>query len=138
VFLQALESLPRYRWTGVPFRAWLYRIAHNLVVDRHRHRRPATTPIDARAEGSADGRPVGDPAGWLAEKVAREALVAAVAALTPLQRQVVLLKYAAGLTNAESGAVLGRTEGAVKALQHAALRALARRRAGGARPPAGP
>jgi RNA polymerase sigma-70 factor (ECF subfamily) len=137
VFLRALEALPRYRPTGAPVRAWLYRIAHNLVIDAHRrrHRRPETTLIDGHADGlvadgHADGRRLGDPAGWLAEKVAREALVAAVDDLTALQRQVILLKFAGGMSNAEVAAVLDRTEGAVKALQHAGLRSLQRRLAG--------
>jgi len=58
--------------------------------------------------------------------VARERLLAAVARLTAPQRQVVTRKFAAGLSNAEVAAVLGRSEGAVKALQHAALAALRR------------
>ena len=134
VFLRALEALPRYRWTGVPFRAWLYRIAHNLVIDvrRRRRRHPESNLADGQADGlaadgHADGRRLGDPAGWLAEKVARETLVAAVDDLTALQRQVILLKFAGGMSNAEVAAVLDRTEGAVKALQHAGLRSLQRR-----------
>ena len=129
VFLRALEALPRYRLTGAPVRAWLYRIAHNLVIDAHRRRRrhPETALEDGVADGHADGRRLGDPAGWLAEKLAREALVAAVDALTPPQRHVILLKFAAGMTNAEVAVVLDRTEGAVKALQHAGLRSLQRR-----------
>jgi RNA polymerase sigma-70 factor (ECF subfamily) len=137
VFLRALEALPRFRWTGVPVRAWLYRIAHNLVIDvrRRRRRHPESTLADGHADGlvadgHADGRRLGDPAGWLAEKVAREALVAAVDDLTALQRQVILLKFAGGMSNAEVAAVLDRTEGAVKALQHAGLRSLQRRLAG--------
>ena len=132
VFLRALEALPRYRWTGAPVRAWLYRIAHNLVIDRRRHR--ARHPVTELLDGHADGRALGDPTDWLAEKVAREALLAAVDDLTAAQRQVILLKFAAGLSNAEAAAVLGRTEGAVKALQHAGLQGLHRRLAGSRRP----
>ena len=128
VFLRALEALPRYRWTGVPVRAWLYRIAHNLAVDRRRHR--MRHPVTELLDGHAGGRALGDPAGWLGEKVAREALLAAVDDLTAAQRQVILLKFAAGLSNAEAAAALGRTEGAVKALQHAGLQGLHRRLAG--------
>jgi RNA polymerase sigma-70 factor (ECF subfamily) len=125
VFLRALESLPRYRWTGVPVRAWLFRIAHNLVIDlrRHRTRHPVTSLVD----GHVDERRLGDPTDWLAEKVTREALLAAVDGLTALQRQVILLKFGAGMSNAEAAAVLDRTEGAVKALQHAGLQSLQRR-----------
>jgi RNA polymerase sigma-70 factor, ECF subfamily len=128
VFLRALESLPRYRWTGAPFRAWLYRIAHNLVVDLHRRR--TRHPVGVLDDEQVDPGRLGDPDGWLQEKVAREALLAAVDDLTALQRQVILLKFAAGLSNAEVAVVLERTEGAVKALQHAGLQSLQRRLAG--------
>jgi RNA polymerase sigma-70 factor (ECF subfamily) len=124
VFLRALESLPRYRWTGAPFRAWLYRIAHNLVVDLHRRR--TRHPVGVLDDGQVDPGRLGDPDGWLQEKVARGALPAAVDDLTALQRRVILLKFAAGLSNAEVAVVLERTEGAVKAVQHAAVVALRR------------
>jgi len=125
VFLRALESLPRYRWMGLPFRAWLFRIAHNLVADLQRSR--TRHPVEPLPDGQADHRRLGDPAGWLAEQSTREALVAAVGRLAAAQRQVILLKFGLGLPNAEVAAVLGRTEGAVKAVQHAALTALRRR-----------
>ena len=126
VFLRALEALPGYRWTGLPVRAWLLRIARNRLVDgrRRRARRPSV-PLDA-AGPLPDAARTADPARWLADKVARERLLAAVARLTAQQRQVVTRKFAAGLSNAEVAAVLGRSEGAVKALQHAALAALRR------------
>jgi RNA polymerase sigma-70 factor (ECF subfamily) len=125
VFLRALESLPRYRWTGVPFRAWLFRIAHNLVVDFRRRR--ARRPVEPLIDGQADERRDGDPAGWLVEKSTREALLVAIDQLTAPQRQVILLKFGLGMSNAEVAVIVERTEGAVKALQHAALRALQRR-----------
>jgi RNA polymerase sigma-70 factor (ECF subfamily) len=125
VFLRALESLPGYRWTGVPFQAWIFRIAHNLLVDslRRRARRPSE-PLD---ESLPDGARQADPEGWLVEKVTRELLLDAVEELTELQRQVISLKFAAGLSNAEVAVILGRTEGAVKALQHAGIQSLQRR-----------
>jgi RNA polymerase sigma-70 factor, ECF subfamily len=125
VFLRALESLPGYRWTGVPFQAWLFRIAHNLLVDslRRRARRPSE-PLD---EALPDDARSADPEGWLVEKVTREDLLEAVDGLTELQRQVITLKFAAGLSNAEVAVILDRTEGAVKALQHAGIQALQRR-----------
>ena len=136
VFLRALEVLPRYRWTGVPFRAWLYRIAHNLVIDLHRRRtrHPVAPLADGQAAGLVDGGLLGDPDRWATEKVAREALQTAVDDLTAPQRQVILLKFAAGLSNAEVAVIVGRTEGAVKALQHAGLQGLQRRLAGSRRP----
>src|SRR5687768_7840666 len=89
VFLKALESLGAYKWTGVPFQAWLFRIAHNMMVDtlRRRARRP-TEPIDT-ALGLSDERRSVDPEAMLAEKLSREGLLSAVERLTELQKQVI-------------------------------------------------
>ena len=121
VFLKALESLGSYKWTGVPFQAWLFRIAHNQLVDalRRRGRRP-TAPLD-EAGSVADDRRESDPEATLALTVRRDDVVAAVEQLTELQRQVISLKFAGGLSNAEVARLMGKSEGAVKALQHAAL-----------------
>ena len=126
VFLKALESLGGYKWTGVPFQAWLFRIAHNMMVDtlRRRSRRPSE-PIDEAMSLSDDRRAV-DPEAMLAERLSREGLLRAVDRLTALQKQVISLKFAAGLPNAEVARLMGKSEGAVKALQHAALAALQR------------
>jgi RNA polymerase sigma-70 factor (ECF subfamily) len=126
VFLRALESIDGFRLTGVPFRAWLFRIAHNHLVDvlRRRTRRPSE-PLDDTIE-VADQAALADPESWLVEKLSREDLLQAVNGLTELQRQVISLKFAAGLSNAEVAHILGRTEGAVKALQHAGLQSLHR------------
>lgn len=119
VFLKALESLGSYRWQGTPFCSWLFRIAHNLVVDHLR--RKSHWQVEELNERLSDGRDFADPERMLDRTLTREALARAAARLTPLQRQVVSLKFAGGLSNAEAAAVLGKTEGAVKALQHAAL-----------------
>ena len=124
VFLRALESLGGYRWTGVSFQAWLFRIAHNLLVDHLRRRgKRVSEPLD---ESLPDRRQAADPEALLAEKLTRQGLIQAVERLTELQQRVIGLKFAGGLSNAEVAHLLGRTEGAVKALQHAALRSLQR------------
>jgi len=111
VFLRALEALPGYRWTGLPVRAWLLRIARNRLVDawRSRARRPSA-PL-AAAGPLPDAARTGDPARWLADKVDRERLLAAVARLTALQRQVVTLKFAVGLPTARSRPCWGAPKG---------------------------
>lgn len=121
VFLKALESLGGYKWTGVPFQAWLFRIAHNLMVDalRRRGRRPSE-PLDD-ALHVQDERRGADPEAMLSDKLTREGLIQAVDRLTELQRRVIALKFAGDLTNAEVAQLMGKSEGAVKALQHAAL-----------------
>jgi RNA polymerase sigma-70 factor (ECF subfamily) len=124
VFLKALESIGSFRWQGVPFSAWLFRIAHNQVVDhlRRRTRRPQV-PLDVRMRDEA---PAGDPEEHVDRLSEREELLAAMGKLTELQRRVIELRFAAELPNAEVARILGRTEGAVKALQHAAIAALQR------------
>jgi RNA polymerase sigma-70 factor, ECF subfamily len=126
VFLKALESLGGYKWTGVPFQAWLFRIAHNMMVDtlRRRSRRPSD-PIEYAA-GLSDERRSADPDAMLSDKLTREGLLEAVECLTELQKQVISLKFAGGLPNAEVARLMGKSEGAVKALQHAALASLNR------------
>src|SRR5688500_3307875 len=72
VFLKALESLGGYKWTGVPFQAWIFRIAHNMMVDtlRRRSRRPSE-PME-HAAALSDERLSADPVGMLSEKLSRE------------------------------------------------------------------
>jgi RNA polymerase sigma-70 factor (ECF subfamily) len=121
-FLAALGAIERYRDEGASFRAWLFRIAHNQVANtlRGRARRHAT-PLDDVPEPMVDD----DPAGLvgLAEETRR--LRRALATLPEDRRQVVILRFVDGLSAREIGVVLGRSEGAVRVLQHRALRQLA-------------
>lgn len=122
-FLAALAAIDRYRDTGASFRAWLFRIAHNQLANALRARsRQHTAPLDDVPEPSAT---LHDPA-WLAD-VADDArrLRAAVRALSIDRRQVIVLRFVDELSAREIGEVLGRSEGAVRVLQHRALRDLA-------------
>jgi RNA polymerase sigma-70 factor, ECF subfamily len=137
VFVQALRALPSYDWRG-SLAPWLLRIARNTIIDhwRQRARRPERTLTavevgDTDEEGDRLERWVSDEA---AEAVARaeqvldrRRLVAAATHLTQLQQQVVALRFASGLSVQETAAAMGRSEGAIKNLQHHALRALRRR-----------
>jgi RNA polymerase sigma-70 factor (ECF subfamily) len=122
VFLNALKSISSFRWQGMPFSAWLFRIAHNQVVDYYRKKsRHATVPLDdsLAAGGSDPGR--------IAErKVEIEHLALATRKLTKAQQEVISLRFAGELSVAEAARVMGRSEGAVKALQHSAIVALRR------------
>ncbi|CAA9304435.1 MAG: hypothetical protein AVDCRST_MAG77-6235 [uncultured Chloroflexi bacterium] len=131
VFLKALESLGGYKWTGIPFQAWIFRIAHNLMVDslRRKGRRPSE-PLD-EALPVADERRGVDPEAALDENLTREGLIEAMSRLTELQRQVIAYKFAGRLSNAEVAHLMGKSEGAVKALQHAGLASLQRHYARG-------
>jgi RNA polymerase sigma-70 factor, ECF subfamily len=121
-FLAALGAIDGYRDRGATFRAWLFRIAHNQLANALRTRgRHPTMPIDGVAEPHA--QPI-DPAGAAALAEDARRLRAAVARLSDDRRQVIVLRFVDGLSAREIGAVLGRSEGAVRVLQHRALREL--------------
>ena len=129
VFLKALSSLHKFKFTGPPFAAWLFRIAHNLIIDRARHVKAASAatsgpPADLdQALGVAGNENVEEQA---LLSLDMEALREALGKVTKLQRQVIELRFIAGLSLAETAGVMGRKENAVKALQHSALGALRR------------
>jgi RNA polymerase sigma-70 factor (ECF subfamily) len=140
VFLQVLRGIHGLDWQGT-LGPWILRIARNAVVDHWRRmgRRPegslvGSTDPGEHAESVLDRVPA---AGVAAELEAAEAaldrghIMAATAKLTELQQQVVGLRFSAGLSIRETAQVMNRSEGAVKNLQHHALRAL-RRELGGA------
>ncbi|MDY6907557.1 MAG: sigma-70 family RNA polymerase sigma factor [Chloroflexota bacterium] len=127
VFLKMIESIASFRWRGVPFSAWLFRIAHNQVVDHLR--RAARRPSVGLSESiiAADD----DPETIAEHSMSIEQVNVAIECLTKNQRDVIALRFAAGLSIAEVAVVMDRREGAVKALQHSALVALRKRLAGG-------
>jgi RNA polymerase sigma-70 factor (ECF subfamily) len=117
VFLNALKSISSYRFKGMPFSSWLYRIAHNQVVDYHRKRsRRATVPLD---ESIAAGRD--DPERTTEKKLQIEELAQAAKQLTAAQQEVISLRFTGDMSIAEVARVMGRSVGAVKALQHSAV-----------------
>ena len=123
VFMRMLDALPRYRLQGVPFRAWLYRIAHNLLVDYVRKMNHQTTvPIDVVEEQGA----VDDLDQTVDLKRLNERLQMALMSLEPTQCEVVTLRFLAGLSLHETALTLGKTEAAIKALQHRGLTSLRR------------
>ncbi|MBI4336716.1 MAG: sigma-70 family RNA polymerase sigma factor [Chloroflexi bacterium] len=123
-FLRVLEGLPSYTARGRPFAAWVFRIAHNLVVDRYRSKSNASEMVPLEEMPAL-------PAHQDVEETAirtldAEQLRRAVRHLTDLQRQTVELRFIAGLSLAETAAVMDRNENAIKALQHSAVQALRR------------
>jgi RNA polymerase sigma-70 factor, ECF subfamily len=120
-FTQALAHLPRYRQQGVPFYAWLLRIAHNLVANWYRdNRRPLLPLEEADNVGSREGNPEAETE----SREERRVLLAAVARLPADRQQLILLRFSEGLKAAEIAVVMGRSEGAVKALLHRTLEGL--------------
>lgn len=123
-FLEAMRAIGRYRDEGPGFRAWLFRIAHNTVRNVHRsRRRRRTLPIDDAFE-RADPAP--DPAGVAVRAEELRRIRDALETLPEDRRHVILLRFGQGLSSREIGAILTRSEGAVRVLLHRALRELAR------------
>ena len=123
-FLKMLEAIGRFRWGTAPFSAWLFRIAHNLAMDHFRASKrwqleeevpepepDQSTSAEARAFDSLD----------------RKSMLDLIDELSNEQQQVLTLKFVFGFSNGEAATILGKTEGAVKSLQHRALVTLHRK-----------
>lgn len=122
VFLRALEALPRFSWKNVPFSAWLFSIARNLVIDHYRSKdRRNEVSIDEIGHLFAEEN---DPHEAAEESLERTKIEEAISCLTKEQRQVVLLKFFVGLSNTEISALLRKSGGAIKSIQHRGLRNL--------------
>ena len=122
VFLKALEALEGFTYRGIPFSAWLYRIAHARITDHFRRQaRREFLPLDERLVAAGKG-----PQAAVEARLDHEELQSAIAQLTTDQQQVIILKFVEGLSNAEVARTLGKSEGAVKSLQHRALNSLQR------------
>lgn len=121
-FHQALTHLPKYTDHGVPFVAWLYRIAHNLVANHHRsHSRWKLTPLE---DLELIGKPADGPERVAESNERRRALWSAIRRQPEERQRLLILKYAERLSNEEIGAVMGRTESAIKSLYFRTLKAL--------------
>jgi RNA polymerase sigma-70 factor, ECF subfamily len=121
VFVRAVESFGSFKDKGVPVQAWLFRIAHNLVVDHYRrssYRR--STPIDDAMEIAGPA----DPEAEVELSITMEQVRAMMEKLNPAQQEVIALRFMAGLSAEEAGSVMGRTAGAIRELQRTALKAL--------------
>ena len=122
VFSRMLEQLAAGRGPEQHLRAWLYRVAHNLVVDHTRrqvHR--DHDPLDGALVST--GQDVGME---VHDAIQRERAAVALQRLTTAQRAVIILKYVEGYTNAEVASMLDLSVGAVKALQHRGLASMRR------------
>jgi RNA polymerase sigma-70 factor, ECF subfamily len=119
-FQQALQALPAYEWRGLPFGAWLFRIAGNIINRRGRTsgREVAVEDVtvfsgyEETDDDPADLAWRSEQAGELAEKIGH---------LPPDQQRVLVLKFSHGMKNREIGDLMGRSEGAIKQLVHRAL-----------------
>jgi RNA polymerase sigma-70 factor (ECF subfamily) len=122
VFYRALHHIQNYTDRGVPFSAWLYRIAHNLVANWHRDRSrhqeiPLSDAPTLHYKGDA-------PEVALMQNQDQEALLRLIRRLPSERQHLLILKFVEHLSNAEIGEIMGRSEGAVKSLYHRTLLAL--------------
>ena len=117
-FLKMLESIGKFRWQSAPFSAWLFRIAHNLAMDHFRAAR-RWHPEEEVPEPEPDESTSAE-AGAL-ESIGRKTMLELIEELSPEQQQVLTLKFVFNFANADVAAILGKSEGAIKSLQHRAL-----------------
>ena len=122
VFQRAMNHIQNYTDRGVPFSAWLYRIAHNLVANWHRDRsRKQEIPINDLPVLPSRGD---HPESNLVRSQEEDVLLRLIRRLPPDRQQLLILKFVEDLSNAEIGQIMGRSEGAVKSLYHRTLLAL--------------
>ena len=126
-FVKMIESIDRFEWRKVPLSAWLFRIAHNLAIDHFRARRrwqPEEEPPEppGSQERSAEEQAF--------HAIGQQSMLEMIEGLSEEQRQVLTLKFVFDFSNTEVGTILGKSEGAIKSLQHRALGSLQRRLAG--------
>jgi len=122
VFGKALESLKSYKERGIPMQAWLFRIAHNALVDHLRKKgRVTTVPIEGVTIMTRE-----DPVAVTEKNIEMEKVSEAMQKLTPEQREVVQLRFFGGLSSKEVGAILRKSDGAVREMQRAAVEKLRR------------
>ena len=118
VFLRVLDAIERFQWREAPFSAWLFRIAHNAVISQRRKEgsRGRSSPL-------SEALPVGSqgPEEMVENRLALNEIMRAAETLPEAQRKVIGLRFAAGLTVAETARAMGKGEGNVKVIQHKAI-----------------
>ncbi|MBW3592483.1 MAG: sigma-70 family RNA polymerase sigma factor [Actinobacteria bacterium] len=121
-FIRMLESIDRFVWRQAPFSAWLFRIAHNLAMDHFRAGRRVQPEEDLEDPDAVESS--AEDAAF--QSMGRQSMLGMIETLSLDQQQVLTLKFVFNFSNAEAAAILGKTEGAIKSLQHRALASLQR------------
>ncbi len=120
VFMKALEAISSYKWRDLPFTSWLFRIAHNRVIDHVRKTsREKRASLDEAHAASAE-----DPVHIAEQEIEAQRLRATLERLPQAQREVAMLRFVAQLSIAEVAKMLGKSEGTIKALQFNATASL--------------
>jgi RNA polymerase sigma-70 factor (ECF subfamily) len=123
VFVKMLESIERFRWRSAPFSAWLFRIAHNLAMDHFRTNKrwqpeEEVPEPDPPEESAAEEEAL--------DSIGRRSMLELIENLSHEQQQVLTLKFVFNFSNGDAATILGKTDGAIKSLQHRALASLQR------------
>lgn len=122
VFFKAYDHIGSFKYTGVPFSAWLYRIAHNLIANWHRDTsRNREVPLDDQPEIP---HPMEFPEVELVNDQKIDALMEKIRRMPSERQTLIILKFVEQLSNAEIGVIMGRSEGAIKSLYHRTLNSL--------------
>src|SRR2546421_9358701 len=117
-FLKMLEAMGRFRWQSAPFSAWLFRIAHTLAMDHFRASRRSQPEEDVPEPPGSEEASAEEEA---MQSIGRQSMLELIEKLSAEQQQVLTLKFVFNFPNAEVATILGKTEGAIKSLQHRAL-----------------
>ena len=121
VFLRAWQSLSSYKDQGYPFSSYLFRIARNAVID---HRRKARIPVRPLHQVNIPAEDMDQPGEVLAKNVELNQLKEGLLGLKEVYRSVLILRFLIGLSSSEVSQIMGRSDGAVRVLQHRALKKL--------------
>jgi len=122
-FVKMLESIERFEWRKVPISAWLFRIAHNLAMDHFRTNRRWQPEEEPPEPPGSEERSAEEEA---LHSIGRQSMLEMIEGLSTDQQQVLILKFVFNFPNAAVAMILGKTEGAIKSLQHRALASLER------------
>jgi RNA polymerase sigma-70 factor (ECF subfamily) len=120
VFLKAWQNMSGYQVGKAPFQAWIYRIAHNTVIDHYRTRKETLTLKEN--VGVPDGNV--NVEAQLLFKEQSQRLAQAITRLSPAHQHVLVLRFIKGFSTKEVAQIVDRSEGAVRVLQHRALKAM--------------
>lgn len=121
VFVRAWKAIPRYRHTGAPFLAWLTTIAHNLIIDSYR---AASKTVSLEKAKIAEQHDEVDLEAVVDSTLNRERVRNAIVRLKRDRQRVILMRFIDGLNYREIAAAMNKSEGAVRVIQHRALREL--------------
>ena len=118
VFLRVLDAIERFQWREAPFSAWLFRIAHNAVISQRRKEgaRGRSSPLSDALPMNSQG-----PDEMVENRIILNEVMRTAETLPEAQRRVIGLRFAAGLTVAETAQAMGKGEGSVKVIQHKAI-----------------